>query len=331
MLTKPMLRTLWPAAKESKIDAIIQVAPAVLEQYDINTPLRLAHFLAQISHESGGGTIGRENMNYRPGRLVEVFGGKSAYVTPQQAVALAGNPKAIAERVYGIGCPAKARDLGNTQEGDGYRYRGNGDLQLTGRASHRDIGRAIGEDLENNPDLMADPKICFKVSAAEFVALKCLPWADADDVLRVSKCVNLGNAGSKATPNGISMRRTWLHRWKVAISEETAQVAEAPAAQIEEALEADAKPRAAESAAPAVTPAQGAAVTGAGAAGAAGAEAGGKGIETAVSTIDSLQNAIQPLQAVLKSVQFLCGVLAFVGVGVTLWAIYRQNQFSSAR
>src|SRR5262245_31949230 len=132
MLTRPMLQTLWPKASAAKIDAIVANAPGIFEKFEINTPLRVAHLMAQISAETGGGVIIRENMNYRPARLVEVFGGKSAYVTPQQAAALAGNPKGIAERVYGVGCPAKAGPLGNTQEGDGWRFRGNGDLQLTG-------------------------------------------------------------------------------------------------------------------------------------------------------------------------------------------------------
>lgn len=331
MLTKPMLRTLWPACKQSKIDAIIEGAPAVLEQFEINTPLRLAHFMAQISHECDGGTIGKENMNYNAGRMVEIFGRKSAYVTPQEAAALAHRPEAIAERVYGLGCPAKAKRLGNTRAGDGYRYRGNGFLQITGRENYRNIGRLVGEDLENNPDLLDDPKISFKVAAAEFKQSKCLPECDRDNVDRVSKCVNLGDANSGATPNGISSRRTWLRKWKVAIDAEQAQVAEAPHDQIKEALEADAKPRAAESDAPSITPGQGLTITGAGGAGASGAEPAGKMIESASNWIDSLQSAVAPLQAALKSVQFLCTLLTFVGVGLTVYAIYRQQQFSSAR
>src|SRR5262245_52299758 len=141
MITRPMLETLWPRAKAAKIDGILSVAKDVLSAAQINTPLRLAHLMAQISHENGGGTIVRENMNYSAGRMLQIFGqGKhSAAITPQEAATLAGNPKAIANRVYGLGNPKKAKELGNIKDGDGWRYRGNGDLQLTGRLSHQHI------------------------------------------------------------------------------------------------------------------------------------------------------------------------------------------------
>lgn len=241
MLTRPMLQTLWPRAKSEKIDGVLFIAADVLKAAQINTPLRLAHLMAQISHENGAGTIIRENMNYSASRMLQIFGGRSAYVTPQEASVLAGRPQAIAERVYGLGCPKKAKDLGNTQSGDGYRYRGNGDLQLTGRASHRDIGKAIGVDLENNPEILQDSSMSFKCAVAEFVALNCLPAADADNLELVTRRVNGGT-------NGLSERRTWLHKWKVATSAENAQVAEAPVEQIDEALTADAMPRVAEAA-----------------------------------------------------------------------------------
>src|SRR5262245_36012267 len=103
MLTRPMLETLWPRAKPAKIEGILSVSADVLKAAQVNTPLRLAHLMAQISHENGGGTIVRENMNYSASRMLQIFGGKSAYVTPQEASALAGRPQAIAERVYGLG------------------------------------------------------------------------------------------------------------------------------------------------------------------------------------------------------------------------------------
>lgn len=241
MLTRPTLQTLWPRAKPWKIDAIVSIAPDVLKAAQINTPLRLAHLMAQISHENGAGTIVRENMNYSAGRMLQIFGvgHHSAKVTPQEAAALANRPKEIAERVYGLGNPSKARELGNTQSGDGYRYRGNGDLQLTGREAHTRIGEAIGVDLVNNPEILEDHGKSFKCAVAEFVALNCLPAADADNVLLVTERVNGGT-------NGLGERKAWLAQWKTAISRETSQVAEATPEEIEESLEADKAPRAAE-------------------------------------------------------------------------------------
>lgn len=246
-----MLQTLWPRAKSGKIDAIVSSAPDILRAAQINTPLRLAHLMAQISHENGGGTIVRENMNYSADRMLQIFGlwdwkdGRgprwmhSARVTPQEAAMLAHKPREISNRVYGTGNPTKAKELGNTQSDDGWRYRGNGDLQLTGRASHAKIGEAIGVDLVNNPEQLEDPKISFQCAVAEFVALNCLPAADADNILLVTKRVNGGT-------NGLGERKAWLAQWKTAISRETAQVAEASHEEIEESLEADKAPRASE-------------------------------------------------------------------------------------
>lgn len=203
------LRSLWPRAPQNTITAIANTSDDVFREEGIKTPLEAAHFMAQISHECGGGTIVRENMNYSAKRLMEIFGvGKhSAKVTQEEANRLAGHSEQIAERVYGLGNPSKARELGNTQPGDGYKFRGNGMLQLTGRASHKRIGEMIGVDLEGHPEMLENPATSFKVAAAEFVALKCLPPADADDVRLVTRRVNGG-------ANGLAERTVWLRKWK---------------------------------------------------------------------------------------------------------------------
>lgn len=114
---------------------------------------QLAYVLATVQHETGGKMKPvRENMNYRAERILEVFGAKhSAKVTKAEAQKLAGNPQALAERVYGLGNPKKAAELGNTQKGDGYKYRGGGYEQRTGRVNFRRVG------LESNPDAIVDP------------------------------------------------------------------------------------------------------------------------------------------------------------------------------
>src|SRR5262249_34680170 len=100
--------------------------------------------------ETGGFTVLRENMNYSAQRLIEIFGVNhhSAAVTAIEAERLAGHPDAIAERVYGLGNPRKARELGNTQPGGGFRYRGNGILQMTGRSAHQRMGAVCGITLK---------------------------------------------------------------------------------------------------------------------------------------------------------------------------------------
>lgn len=206
------LRKMWPRAPQATIDAVLACADAVFAKYELTTKLRVAHFMAQVTHECGAGTIIRENMNYSAGRMLQIFGvGKhSAKVTAAEARELAGHGQQIAERVYGLGNPKMARMLGNTQAGDGWRFRGNGMLQLTGRESHERIGTLIGVDLVEHPEQLEDPKISFTVAAAEFRALKAIAPADADDVVTVTRRVNGGQ-------NGIAERRAWLRRWKAAL------------------------------------------------------------------------------------------------------------------
>lgn len=220
------LSRLWSRAPHSTVDAIADIAEPVFARYGVETALEIAHCMAQISHECGAGTIVRENMNYSAKRIIEIFGYDkvnkkwvhSAHVTDEEAEQLAHNPEDLAERVYGLGNPKKAKELGNTEPGDGYRFRGNGGLQLTGRAAHRRIGQLIGVDLENNPEQLEDPAISFRVAVAEFVALKCLAPAAADDIVTVTIRVNGGR-------NGLDDRKVWLRKWKAALPgiEEPAQ------------------------------------------------------------------------------------------------------------
>lgn len=212
MLTEDILRKMWPKSPRSRIQAVARVSDDVFNEFDVTTPLRVAHLMAQISHENNAGTATRENMNYRADRIMQVFGvGRhSAAITQAEAARLAGNPRALAERVYGLGNPKKAKELGNTQPGDGYRYRGNGDMQTTGRGGHRRVSELTGIDVESNPEMMEDPAISFRVAVAEFVALRCLAAADQDNIGLVTKRINGGS-------NGLAERKVWLRRWKDAL------------------------------------------------------------------------------------------------------------------
>lgn len=221
MLTTEIMRRMWPHAPIATINAVASLSERVFERYEINTPQRVAHFMAQISHECNAGTIIRENMSYSAERITEVFGYNkkknrwvhSARVTDAEAANLAHNPPALAERVYGLGNPGKAKELGNARPGDAYRFRGNGMLQLTGGASHRDIGVLVGYPLFQRPELLENPAMSFAVAAAEFHTLprkkgcNALEAADKDDVKLVTLIVNGGQ-------NGVDERSVWLKRWK---------------------------------------------------------------------------------------------------------------------
>jgi len=120
------------------VDAILADWPALSERYGITTPSRLGLLLATWGTETGGLTIIWENMSYSAPRMLEIFGqGRhSAGITPAEARRLAHKPRAIAERAYGLGNPRKAAELGNREPGDGYKYRGWGIGQITGRRDH---------------------------------------------------------------------------------------------------------------------------------------------------------------------------------------------------
>jgi putative chitinase len=195
-----------PHARDTYLEAIRQ-GGSLFEQHGITTPLRMAHFLAQALHETGGFTILRENMNFSEPRLIEIFGvgHHSAAVTASEAAGLAGHPEAIAERVYGLGNPRKARELGNTEPGDGFRYRGNGVLQTTGRAAHRRTGAACGVDFEGNPELVTAPEHALKPALQEWTENNLNSFADKNDIRTITRKINGGF-------NGLAEREAWFNK-----------------------------------------------------------------------------------------------------------------------
>ncbi len=208
-----IVREVAPRGKPDYV-AAFEHGDELMKQHEINTPGRLAHFLAQVMHECDGLRIDWENMNYSAGRLLEVFGvGKhSAAVTEEEAGELAHKPAAIAERVYGLGNPRKARELGNTSSGDGFRYRGGGLLQTTGRGSYCEIGKTCGVDFEKQPELLLSAEHALKPALAEWTSENLNAFADNDDFLAISKAINIGNPRATGTPNGLSSRAEWLAR-----------------------------------------------------------------------------------------------------------------------
>ena len=214
-----IVRKIAPQGKADYI-AAFEHGDGLLRQHEINTPNRLAHFLAQIMHECGALSIDWEDMDYSAARLVEIFGvGKhSAAVTVEEANQLAHKPTAIAERVYGLGNPEKAEELGNIDPGDGYRYRGGGLLQTTGRGSYCEIGETCSVDFENHPELLLSAEHALKPALAEWTSGNLNVFADNNDFLAISKAINLGNPRAKGTPNGLSSRAEWLARIKPLIN-----------------------------------------------------------------------------------------------------------------
>jgi len=121
---------------------------ATFDKYEINTPKRQAGFIGQCQHESGNFKTLEENLHYSAASLMRVWPSRF----PDQATAdqYANNPEKIANKVY-------AGRMGNTEDGDGFKYRGRGVLQLTGKDSYIFCGQALKLDLMDNPDLLLEP------------------------------------------------------------------------------------------------------------------------------------------------------------------------------
>lgn len=138
----------------------------------LDNPLRLIHFLAQLAHESG---------NFR---YMEEIASGAAY--------------------------EGRKDLGNTQTGDGKRFKGRGPIQLTGRANYRKYGQQLGIDFENNPEIVAIPSVGLLVACKFWADNNLNALADQDDVTTITRRINGGLNGFEDRKNKLSMIKGWF-------------------------------------------------------------------------------------------------------------------------
>jgi putative chitinase len=172
-------------------DAVIGQIPGVMEKFGVNTPLRLAHFLAQCGHESGGFRLTQENLNYSAKGLMGIF--KKYFPTQALADAYARKPEKIANKVYG-------NRMGNGPEtsGEGFKFRGRGYIQLTGKQNYTAFDLAVEDDILANPDLVSSKHALS--SAAWFwkkngLNLIADTGSSTEIVTKITKRVNGGTIG----------------------------------------------------------------------------------------------------------------------------------------
>jgi putative chitinase len=185
-------------------DAVIAQIPDTAAKFQINTPLRLAHFLAQCGHESGGFRATQENLNYSAKGLMGIF--KKYFPTQALAEQYQRNPQKIASKVYG-------GRMGNGPEssGEGFKFRGRGYIQLTGKENYTAFGKAINEDILSNPDKVATNYAL--LSAAWFFSKNGLhKMADegASDLV-VTKITKRVNGGTIGLPDRIKHFKEYYH------------------------------------------------------------------------------------------------------------------------
>jgi putative chitinase len=169
MLTKDIIKKLAPTSKDEIVIPLVEYLNKHMSKYDVDNYLRVCHFLAQAAHESASF------------RTLEEYASGEAY--------------------------EGRKDLGNTHKGDGIRYKGRGIFQLTGRANYAKIGKVIGIDLENNPELAEFPEVSVLTALEYWKSRSLNALADKDDVEGITRKINGGL-------NGFEDRKKYLSKIK---------------------------------------------------------------------------------------------------------------------
>lgn len=180
MITKETLKQIAPTAKDKIITDLEKYFDKWLSKSSINTYMRVCHFIAQCAHESDHF------------KTLEEYASGSAY--------------------------EGRRDLGNTQPGDGKRFKGRGIIQLTGRDNYAEASKDLGIDLVNNPELAEDPEISVRTAIWFWEKKRINRFADKDDIFGVSKTIN-GINKKTGLPNGYEDRKDKLARAKKALKD----------------------------------------------------------------------------------------------------------------
>jgi putative chitinase len=162
----------------------------ILPNFGIDTPKKIAHFLAQASHESGGFRIAIENMNYTAPRLMVVW--PKRFKTLEKAKQFAGNPQKLGNFVY-----ANRMGNGPPESGDGFRYRGRGLLQLTGRNMYSAVGELTGLKLEDHPELAEHADDALKIAVGAWKFDKVDKLSENASVEEYTQRINGGQVGIK--------------------------------------------------------------------------------------------------------------------------------------
>lgn len=176
-----------PNADQAVIDDILG-SQDLLAEFGVNTPRRIAHFLSQVGHESGGFNVRVEKMSYTAPRLMEVW--PKRFPTLEFALQFERNAEKLGNFVY-----ANRMGNGDPASGDGFRYRGRGLLQLTGRQMYRETGRLVGLPLEEQPELAESAQDALKIACGAWQFDRVDKLADTASVEEYTQRINGGQTG----------------------------------------------------------------------------------------------------------------------------------------
>lgn len=189
VLSLDQVKKMIPANREAELWH--SYANEFLDKYEINTTNRIAGFFAQAAHESGDFNTLVENLNYSWQRLREVF--PRYFPSDSMAQQYHRNSQMIANRVYNDAL--RTNKLGNVNEGDGYRFRGRGLFQLTGRWNYTEFGKSIGMSAEEAAAYCSTKRGAFESACWYWKRNNLNSYADRDDITGMSKAVNGGTIG----------------------------------------------------------------------------------------------------------------------------------------
>ena len=188
-LTKQQLKELLP--KNPYIDQWYEALSQLLPDYEINTPQRIAAFIAQCSHESGGFMVLKENLNYRPASLLKIF----PKYFPTDAISesyckMPNKQEAIANRIY-----ASRMGNGPEESGDGFRFCGRGLIQLTGRDNYTFFAGSLDISVEEASEYLQTFEGAAQSACWFWETNNLNQWADKGDIVTLTKRINGGTIG----------------------------------------------------------------------------------------------------------------------------------------
>ena len=205
MITERQLRRLFPNAKEATLEAFAAKAPALFKEFGLSEKrIRVEYFIAQIAHETGGLTRSVENLNYTAKRITEIW--PSRFPTLSAAEPFAGNPEKLANKVY-----ANRMGNGAPESGDGYRYRGRGYIQITGKDNYRSTGRVAGIDLVSAPERAILTADALRIACAYWHWKNLNPLCDERKFEDVTRRIN-------GALIGYADRKEWLEKVRKALA-----------------------------------------------------------------------------------------------------------------
>lgn len=191
-LTLDQFRAMIPTNREP--EAWYEIAQEMFKKYEINTPYRIAGFMAQCAHESVDFTRLEENLNYSADALYRVFG-KRYFKSKAHAQEYHRQPEKIANYVYMDKYRSKRGALGNVKEGDGWRFRGKGIKQLTGRNNVEQFAKSVGMTAEQASEYLETKKGAFESACWFWETNNIAKYADNNDIVGMSKRINGGTIG----------------------------------------------------------------------------------------------------------------------------------------